>query len=114
MKTTFSLQFDDLNTHIIKMIPHITSIWMTHLFSAIVHTKMFPRIRKITRILPLLKPQKISSLKENYRPIADLNVLEKGIKELIKIQLLKHLEKNYIILKNHHGGIKQHSSLLCH
>ena len=111
MGGTNACGFDDMNSKIIKLVPHITSIYITHLFNTIIRTKTFPQTLKITKLVPILKPQKLSTSKENYRPIANLNVIEKVIEELMKQQMLKYLDQNKIIIENHHGGMKNHSTV---
>ena len=55
MTSTNAKGFDYMTSKTIKMIPHITSLWMNHLFNSMVRAKRFPKILKITRILPILK-----------------------------------------------------------
>ena len=73
----------------IMMIPHITSLWVNHLFNSMVHTSKFPKILKIMRILPILKQKKNKMEKTSYRPIANLSVYEKLIEEHLKKRQLK-------------------------
>ena len=40
-----------------------------------------------------------------------MNVFEKGVEEWIKQQLMEYVKKNNIILKNHHGGLADHSTM---
>ena len=93
------------------MIPEVTSIYLTHAINCMIRTKRFPEVMKITRILPLTKPKKPKNLPENQRPIANLHVFEKVIEKYMKEELMKYLEENEIILKQHHGGLPGHSTL---
>ena len=111
MKTSKATGFDDLNSFIIKEIPHITSVWMTHLINCIVRKSRFPQVFKITRIMPICKPKKSSMNKNHYRPISNLNVLEKIVEQHIKEELTEYIERNNIILDEHHGGRKGKSNL---
>ena len=111
MSPTNARGFDQINSKITKMIPHMTSLWMTHLFNSIVRTKKYPKLLKVTRILPILKSKKLKTEKSSYRPIANLCVYDKIIQELLKRQLSSYFEGNNLILKNHHGGRKGHSTV---
>ena len=103
MKTTNSTGYDSLNSRMMKEIPHIMALLMTHLINSILRTSKFPKCLKVTRLIPICKPRKSKTKKESYRPIANLNILEKVIEEWMKRELIKYIEKNKIILKNHHG-----------
>ena len=111
MSATNARGFDFINSRTLKMIPHITSLWMTHLFNCIVLTKAFPKIWKVIRILPILKPKKLKTTKTSYGPVANLSVFEKITEELMKRQLSEYFESNDLILKNHHGGRKGYSTV---
>ena len=58
MRGTNARGFDYVTSKTIKMIPHITSLWVNHLFNSVVRTSKFPKILKIMRILLILKPKK--------------------------------------------------------
>ena len=87
-KNSNSSGYDDINMKFlkkckIKLAPHIT-----HMINTILITKKFPRIFKISRILPLSKPTLDRNFMESYRPVNNLCCLEK----LAKAQILKYLE----------------------
>ena len=111
MKTSKATGFDDVNSLVMKEIPHITSVWMTHLINCIVRKSRFPAVMKITRILPICKPKKNKMNKNNYRPISNLTVFEKVVEQYMKEELTSYLEKNKVILDEHHGGVKGKSTL---
>ena len=111
LKTSKATGFDDVNSLVLKEIPHIASIWMTHLINCIVRKGRFPAVLKITRILPICKPKKNKMKKENYRPISNLTVFEKVVTQYIKEELNEYLEKNKVILDEHHGAVKGKSTL---
>ena len=105
-KNSNSSGYDDINMKFlkkckIKLAPHIT-----HMINTILITKKFPRIFKISRILPLSKPTLDKNFMESYCPVNNLCCLEK----LAEAHILKYLEiffeKNDIFEKNHHGGRK--------
>ena len=111
MRGSNSRGFDYVTSKTLKQIPHMSSLWLTHLFNSMVVTNKFPKILKVTRILPILKPNKISTDKTSFRPIANLSVFEKVVEELMKRQLNEFFENENIILDNHHGGRKGYSTV---
>ena len=111
MTSTNARGFDYITSKTIKMIPHITSLWCNHLFNSMVRVNRFPKILKITRLLPILKSNKNKMEKSSYRPIANLSVYEKVVEEHIKRQMNSYFEDNDLILKFHHGGRKEHSTI---
>ena len=110
-KNSNSTGHDDINNKFlkkckIKIAPHIT-----HLINSILITKNFSKIYKISKILPLSKPDLDKNLISSYRPINNLCCVEK----LIEAHLLNNLEnffvKHNVINKNHHGARKHHSTV---
>merc|ERR1712240_813259 len=102
---------DITNMNIIKklcpaIIPHIT-----HLVNSIIYTEIYPTVLKVSRISPILKPDKRSEIIDSYRPINNLSAVEKIIEEFLKEQLSDFIDKNKIILSNHHGSRKDYSTM---
>ena len=111
MKTTNSSGFDNTNSRIIKEILHITALYMTHLINSVIRKGKFPDLLKITKIIPLCKPNKPVTMTTSYRPIAIMNVYEKMVEAWMKVNLMKYFEENNLILKNHHGARANHSTM---
>ena len=84
-----------------KIAPHIT-----HLINTILRTKNFPKIPKVSRILPLSKPLLNHLDISSYRPINNLCCVEKVIESHILYHLESFYNKHNIINQNHHGGLK--------
>ena len=110
MKTSNSRGYDKINSRLLKEIPHISALFITHLTNSIIRTSRFPKCLKTTWILPISKPNKSWFQSKLYRLMANLNVFEKGFEEWIN-QLMEYVERNYIILKNHHGWLADHSTI---
>ena len=110
-KSRNSKGHDRLSMRSMKEMPHVMSIFITHLFNSIVTTKQFPEILKLTKLLPTKKPGKDSLNKECYRPITILPTVEKVIEEILKNQLTEFIESNNIIPPEHHGGRSNHSTV---
>ena len=67
----------------IKIAPHIT-----HLINTILRTKNFPKIFKVSTILPIKKPDLDKNSIESYRLINNLCCLEK----VVEAHILHHME----------------------
>ena len=64
------------------IIPHIT-----HLINSIIYTEIYPTVLKVSRISPILKPDKPSEIIDSYRPINNLSAVKKIVEEFLKEQL---------------------------
>ena len=53
----------------------------------------------------------MKSEEESYRPVANLFVIEKVVKEYMKQEISEYFENNNILLQNHHGGRRLHSTI---
>ena len=85
--------------------------YLIHLINTITDTEIYPSIFKVQRILPILKPDKPCTIIDSYRPINNLSAMEKIIEQYFKECMLDNLEINNVIIKNHHGSLKNHSTL---
>ena len=111
MKPKNSKGNDITNIKIIKklcpaILPHIT-----HLVNSIIYTEIYPTIFKVSRISPILKPDKQSEFIDSYRPINNLSAVEKIVEEFLKEQLNEFINQNEIILPDHHGSRKDYSTM---
>merc|ERR1712240_156409 len=88
------------------IIPHIT-----HLVNSNILTEVYPTIFKVSRISPILKPEKRSKNIDSYRPINNLSAVEKIVEQFLKDQLSKFIDENRIILPDHHGSRKDFSTM---
>ena len=102
---------DGLNTFILKEIPIFISTVVAHLFNRIVETNCFPQALKTARILPILKTGKDPLKQESYRPVTNVNTVEKLVQQLFKRQIDKYLTENEIFPDEHHGGRPNFSTL---
>ena len=110
MKLSMLSEMDDITTKIIKMIPKVTAMYMTHLINAVVISSKYPRKLKISRILPILKPGKVNNNPDGYRPISNLSVIDKIIQEWIKTNMQRYFEDNKILINKHHRGCEDYST----
>ena len=79
---------------------------ITHLFNSIIRTSTMPDIFKISKILPIGKPNKPTNNIESFRPINNLVLIEKLFEEYWKQHFENYLSINNIINQNHHVGYK--------
>ena len=110
-KASHSLGNDIISMSIIKkltpkILPHIT-----HLVTRIIVTEKYPKILKVTRISPNLKPLKDSTNIDSYRPICNLSVIDKIAQQYIKNHIVAFFDTNNVIIDNHHGSRKNHSTV---
>ena len=111
MKKSNTSGFDGISTRFLKLIPEISAAFLANAINTSIASSTFPEILKISRILPLSKPEKDLNEMSSYRPISNLHTFDKIIEEHIKHHLMMYLERNKIILNNHHGGLKGLSTL---
>merc|ERR1711867_308152 len=64
---------------------------------------IYPTILKVSRISPILKPEKRAKNIDSYCPINNLSAVEKIVEEFIDL--------NQIILPDHHGSRKDFSTM---
>ena len=110
LKSSNSTGHDLATTKIYKKLANRISPHITHLINSIITTSSYPNILKVSKMTPILKPDKDPLLVDSYRPINNLCTLEKIVEEHIKTHLSNHLEVNKIIDKNHHGSRKLHGT----
>ena len=94
----------DVNNKIIKHLKYELEPIITHLINRIIITEIFPYIYKLSRMLPLLKPDK------SYRPINNLCAIEKIIEQYFQDYMIEFMELHSIMSTDHHGGKKLHST----
>ena len=95
---------DEITNSVIKQVPHFMSIVLTHLTNTIFQTGCFANGLKISCIIPLKKQSKPKEQLDSYRPINNLNTVEKLVESLMKKQMDTFLEKHKIISEEHHGS----------
>ena len=103
-KTSNAKGNDKITSRMIKEMPHYSAVAICHLYNHILRTGKFPDVFKIARLTPILKPRKTRSDPSGYRPIANINSVEKVVEQLIKDDLEELLDANDIIPAQHHSG----------
>ena len=89
---------------LLREIPQFMTLAIQHLVNSIIRTGKFPNELKVSRVIPLKKKGKDSSLLESFRPINNLNPIEKCVEDLLKKQLDSFFKDNHVIPEYHHGS----------
>lgn len=95
----------------LKKTVYIMAPIITQLTTHIILQRKFPQIFKMDHITPKHKQGKLIYNIGSYRPLNNLCTIEKVIEEYIIGHLENFLHTNKIIIKNHHGGRKGHSTI---
>ena len=111
MKCSGTTGHDAVSSRILKIIPDIISPYITFCINNSIRSAVFPEILKVSRILPISKKHKPKDCLMSYRPIHNLHTIEKIFEEWIKINMIEHIETNDILLEEHHGGLRNHSTV---
>ena len=106
-----STGWDSITNTILKKINTLIAPHICHLINSTIRTKTFPLIFKLSKILPLSKPDKDPLLPDSFRPINNLPLLEKIFEEFFLLHFIPFLNENKVIHNNHHGGRAKHSPL---
>ena len=84
LKPSKSRGENELTNSFIREIPQFSSTAIMHLFNSIIRSGRFPENFKVSRILPLRKRDKVESSLDSFRPVNNLNSLEKVVELLLK------------------------------
>ena len=109
-KPSSTVGSDIINIRVIKKKTPLISPHLTHLYTAIILTQIYPDILKNTRIAPNKKQDKPLDQIDSYRPICNLSTINKIFQQYLKKHLLSFLELHNVINQDHHGSRKDHST----
>lgn len=97
-----------LNVHIIKYITNAIISPLTKLINMCIKANIFPTALKLASVVPIYKKGDKND-KNNYRPISLLPIFSKILENILKVQILNHLEK-YDILSPQQFGFRTNKS----
>ncbi|KAI5707813.1 hypothetical protein M8J77_010316 [Diaphorina citri] len=96
---------DNLSPIMLKHVGPLCINYLTSIFNLCMETLDFPRIWKVSKVIPLLKPGKPADKGKSYRPISLLSPLIKILEALILSILKDHIE-----LADHQHGFRKNRS----
>ena len=97
-------------TTTVKHLSFVAIIFITNIFNTILKESIFPACWKIANIIAFVKPGKLPTLPENYRPISLLPTLSKILEKIIAIRLVNELKLKQIIQPEQFGFQANHST----
>ena len=110
MRTTGSTAGDNISVKSIKQAREQLNPLILNLINRVISTGIFPEKLKITKVIPIEKPEKDKNTTEGWRPINLVCSLSKIIEKVLIKQLLQHLEDNKILSHSHHGAVRSKST----
>ena len=113
VRRTTAAGVDAISGIILHDIFSMIKLPLLHMINLSQATGTYPRIFKLTKLIPLVKAGKDSVEASSYRPVANLSVLGKLIERAVMEQLDQHIEKNSLTNKDQHGGRPGHSTTTC-
>ena len=96
-------------TKLLKLIPDLILIPLSHIISTSFTSGIYPDALKISKVIPIHKGGSMDDL-NNYRPISLLSIFDKLIEKLMHKQLYEFLEKNNVLFKNQYGFRKRNNT----
>lgn len=100
---------DGVSIKFLKLIFHLVSRHLVHLFNTIITTSRFPDSWKVGRVIPVPKV-KSPMTPGDFRPITVLSVFSKIFEIIINNQILEHLHTHSLISKFQSGFRKYHNT----
>lgn len=111
LKSSKSPGFDKIPNILLKRLPQKAVHLLTCLFNSCIQLNYFPSAFKIAKIIPVQKPNKITTNPSNYRPISLLSNLGKVFEKLIHARIETFAATNNIISEKQFGFKKHHSTI---
>ena len=110
MKSTGSSAGDFISVRAIKNARKQLEPLLLNLTNRVILTGTFPRELKITKVIPIQKPEKDATTTDGWRPVNIVCAMSKIIERILMKQLAEHLENNEIISHSHHGSVRGKST----
>ena len=102
MKTSSSCGLDTIDSGLLKIAKFQLTPVITHLVNLSIKNRRFPRLWKVSKVVPLHKKEE-KIYPKNYRPVSLLPVLSKVLERAIFQQFSCYLEENHLLHPSHHG-----------
>ena len=109
MKSSKSTGIDTLDSYSLKIAADVVVYPLHHIICLSIMQSKFPSDWKFSKVIPLHK--KGSKLeKQNYRPVAILSPLNKGLERVVYDQIYSYFHRNKIFNENLHGFRRNRST----
>ena len=109
MRPTKSTGVDGISMKLIKDHLGILEPAIHNIVTQSILQGTFPEVLKTSKVLPIQKPETISTNPASYRPINILPALSKIIEKVVFTQVIQYVDKIGIISHHHHGSSPGHS-----
>ena len=109
LKSTKSCGKDFIDSYILKLAKKELIPALTHIVNLSIATKVFPKLWKCAKVIPLHKKDEVIYPK-NFRPVALLPIASKVLEKAIFMQLVVYLEGNNLLHPFHHGFRAKHNT----
>ena len=106
MAPTTSSAKDFISMRIIKEAGDTIYPQLLHMVNTILKEGEYPSLLKVTKIIPISKPNKDCTTQAGWRPINLVPTLSKIVEKCILKQVLKYLKDNGFIHHTHHGLVQ--------
>ena len=113
IKNTTATGVDTINSIVLKDIFPSIQRTLLHLVNLSLCTGTYPEAFKMTKITPIVKPNKDAASVSSYRPVSNSCIFGKIIEQCAIEQIREHINSHGLINPNHHGGLKLHSTTTC-
>ena len=96
-KNSWTICNTNLSMNVLKKINTLISQHLTHLFNTITRTRVYPKVMKVSKIVPLLILGKNKFFMDGYRPINILGPIDKKYQEHLKVNLMGFLQEKLLL-----------------
>ena len=109
MKNSSALGADNIPADLFKKTIKFTKKAITYMINLSTKNNDFATLWKISKVIPLLKPDGDHLNPKDFRPVSLLGPLSRLVEMLVCIQVMKYLEDNCLLHSSIHGYGKDHS-----
>ena len=103
---------DGIFNVMLKHVSYSTAILLTRVFNRCLELGYFPKVWKLAKVVPVLKPGKDPCSGSSYRPISLLSAISKIFERIIHTRLETHVSANNILPDVQFGFRRQRSAAM--
>ena len=104
LKNSSAFGHDEISATTLKIGAKFLAKPITHIINLSLGKGKFPMKWKLARVLPLLKSSDSDKLSPgSFHPLSQLSTISKLVERSLHSQLLEHLEKQELLLQDHHA-----------